>query len=268
MSAQATEFQAFTLDLGGARIAGQRAGAGPGMVLVHSLLADSSSFLPVAQRLAQSHDVVLLDLPGFGLSDPIDGGIEAMADRLAETVRALGLTEAPTLLGNGYGGFITLLCYIRHPGIARKLILADCGAVFSEPGRAAFRGMSANAREKGLAAISDVAMRRLFSPEFQALHPELIAERRARFLQTDLGTFHRACASLATLDLSASLPLVDVPAWVLAGALDEATPPAMSEALAAGLPRAQLKILPGCAHVPQLQAPEQFMQAIAQALSA
>jgi len=37
----------------------------------------------------------------------------------------------------------------------------------------------------------------------------------------------------------------------------------MSHELAAGLPDAQLKIIPGCAHVPQLQAPALFLAAIA-----
>ncbi|MFI4927917.1 MAG: alpha/beta fold hydrolase [Burkholderiales bacterium] len=37
----------------------------------------------------------------------------------------------------------------------------------------------------------------------------------------------------------------------------------MSRELAAGLPNARLQVLAGCAHVPQLQAPEQFLQAIA-----
>ena len=35
----------------------------------------------------------------------------------------------------------------------------------------------------------------------------------------------------------------------------------MSHELAAGLPNARLKIIPGCAHVPQLQSPEIFLEA-------
>ena len=53
-----------------------------------------------------------------------------------------------------------------------------------------------------------------------------------------------------------------MPVLVLVGEQDEATPPPMSVELAAGLPQAELVVLPGCAHVPQLQAPEQFMAAI------
>ena len=54
------------------------------------------------------------------------------------------------VLGNGYGGFVALQMAIRHPGIASKLVLADCGAAFSEPGREAFRNMAAASMAKGL----------------------------------------------------------------------------------------------------------------------
>jgi 3-oxoadipate enol-lactonase len=37
--------------------------------------------------------------------------------------------------------------------------------------------------------------------------------------------------------------------------------------LAAGLPQARLLIIPGCAHVPQLQAPKMFLAAIGDFLS-
>jgi 3-oxoadipate enol-lactonase len=67
---------------------------------------------------------------------------------------------------------------------------------------------------------------------------------------------------LASLDLRAELAAVKVPALVLVGEHDEATPPPMSRELAAGLPRAELKVIPGCAHVPQLQSPRQFLGAL------
>jgi len=53
-----------------------------------------------------------------------------------------------------------------------------------------------------------------------------------------------------------------VPALVLVGEHDEATPPPMSHELAAGLPHAYLEIIPGCAHVPQLQSPRLFLDVI------
>ena len=134
--------------------------------------------------------------------------------------------------------------------------------MFSEPGRAAFKGMSVAAKEKGLGAIADVAMRRLFAPEFQEKNPELIADRKQRFLTLDTETFHGACAALASLDIRDQLSKVTQPVLVMVGEMDEATPPPMSVELHAGLSNAKLNILPGLAHVPQLQAPVVFMNAI------
>jgi 3-oxoadipate enol-lactonase len=122
--------------------------------------------------------------------------------------------------------------------------------------------MAAASKAKGLAAITEVAMRRLFAPEFQAAHPDLMADRRAAFLRTDRGVFEVACAALAELDLRSELGKVRMPVLVLVGEHDEATPPPMSQELAALLPNARLKIIPGCAHVPQLQSPEVFLDAI------
>lgn len=256
------QFKDITIEAGGKRLDARAGGSGTPIILFHSLLADRTSWDGITGALAATHRVIVLDLPGFGASVPVGSRLEDIADHIAAGIAALGLEEKPILLGNGYGGFIALMTAIRHPGIASRLVLADCGACFSEPGRAAFRGMSAAAKEKGLGAIADVAMRRLFAPEFQAQNPALIAQRKERFLAVDAATFHGACDALATLDVRDKLAAVQVPVLVLVGAQDEATPPPMARELAAGLPDAKLVELPGLAHVPQLQAPEVFLQAI------
>jgi 3-oxoadipate enol-lactonase len=257
-----SEFNDVSVTVGAKRLSARIAGSGTPIVLFHSLLADQSSFDPIAQVLAQTHQVIVLSLPGFGDSDFVGSSLESIADHIAAGIAALGLKQPPILLGNGYGGFVALLTAIRHPGLASRLVLADCGAAFSEPGRAAFRGMSSAAREKGLDAIADVAMRRLLSPEFQQQNPALIEERKKRFLAVDPQTFHGACEALAALDLRPQLSAVTVPALILVGEQDEATPPPMSHELCAGLPNATLVVLAGCAHVPQLQAPGVFMATI------
>ncbi len=256
------EFKDVSVAVGTKRLSARIAGSGTPIVLFHSLLADQSSFDPISQVLEKTHQVVVLSLPGFDNSDFVGSSLDTIADHIAAGITALGLKQKPIFLGNGYGGFIALLAAIRHPGLPSRLVLADCGAAFSEPGRAALRGMSAAAREKGLGAIADVAMRRLFAPEFQQQHPALIEDRKKRFLAVDPQTFHGACDALASLDLRQQLSAVTVPALILVGEQDEATPPPMSHELCAGLANAKLVLLAGCAHVPQLQAPEVFMDAI------
>ena len=257
-----TAFKTLSLNTGGKRLSAQVGGHGVPIVLFHSLLADQSSFDLIAQPLAKTHQVVVLSLPGFEGSDFVGSSLDVIADHMAAGIKALDLKQAPIFLGNGYGGFVALMTAIRHPQLASRLVLADCGAAFSDQGRAAFKGMSAAAKDKGLGAIADVAMRRLFSPEFQQQNPALTEARKVRFLAIDPQTFHGACEALATLDLRPQLSGVTLPVLVLVGEQDEATPPPMSVELNAGLPNAKLVVLPGLAHVPQLQAPEVFLAAI------
>jgi len=241
---------------------GQGSGNLPVLFLLHSLLSDRASFDAVVPRLSQSHRVIVPELPGFGGSKTVGGGLAAVADRMAEAVKDAASGSETIVLGNGYGGFVALQMAIRHPGIASQLVLADCGAAFSDSGRQAFRNMAAVSKAKGLSAITDVAMRRLFAPEFQAQHPDLMRDRREAFLRTDPEVLQAACTALAALDLRGELSKVKVPVLVLVGEHDEATPPPMSHELAALLPNARLKVISGCAHVPQLQAPETFLDAI------
>jgi 3-oxoadipate enol-lactonase len=239
-----------------------QAGNGPPLVLLHSLLSDRASFDRIVPELSKSFRVIVPELPGFGESQDVSGGLAAVADRMAGAIDDCADGEDVIVLGNGYGGFVTLQMAIRHPNIATKLILADCGAAFSAAGREAFRNMAAASKAKGLSAITDVAMRRLFAPEFQAENPDLMRDRREAFLKTDPDVFRAACDALAELDLRPQLGQVKVPVLVVVGEHDEATPPPMSHEIAAGLPHARLKIIPGCAHVPQLQAPATFLAAI------
>lgn len=239
-----------------------QSGEGTPLFLFHSLLSDRASFDAIVPTLAKSFRTIVPELPGFGRSRAVEGGLAAVADRMAEAVRDATGGAPAIVLGNGYGGFVALQMAIRHPDIASKLVLADSGAAFSEAGREQFRTMAKVSREKGLEAITDVAMRRLFALEFQEQHPELMKDRRAAFLRTDPDVFRAACDALASLDLRSELGGVKVPVLVMVGEHDEATPPPMSHELAGGLPRAELRILTGCAHVPQLQSPQQFLEAL------
>ncbi len=242
-------------------------GKGHPLVLLHSLLADRGSFERVRSRLARQFRVIILDLPGFGGSTPVTGGLRNVAETVFAALQVVAAGEKPVVLGNGFGGFIALQMAIGHPGFAAALVLADSGAAFSEPGRAAFRAMASAASARGLEAVVETAMRRLFAPSFQAENPALMAERKEAFLRTDAGVFQAACHALATLDIREEVGSIALPCLVLVGEEDEATPPPMSIELASLLPNARLEVLAGCAHVPPLQKPDLFLDLIAETLA-
>lgn len=233
-----------------------RRGDGPPIWLFHSLLADAGSCAPLADRLEADFEVFLPDLPGFGGSPACGPALGEVADRMAQAIRAA--SGPATLFGNGYGGFVALTLAVRHPDLVMRLVLAGTAATFPEAGAAQFRGMQAGARNKGLVAIADVAMLRLFPAEVQARLPAIMAERRTRFVATDVDVFAGACAELAGLDLRDQAPSLAMPALLMAGDQDQATPAPLAEELAHLMPNARFKLLDGCAHLPQLQDPDRI----------
>jgi len=62
--------------------------------------------------------------------------------------------------------------------------------------------------------------------------------------------------------LAARLPLVEAPAAVLTGALDFVLPPRVGRALAAELPRAELRVIPDAGHVMPVEAPDAVADAV------
>jgi pimeloyl-ACP methyl ester carboxylesterase len=88
-----------------------RRGSGEPLVLVHGLGSQWQSWTPQLDRLAAEHDVVALDLPGFGGSPPLPAGVRPTVDRLTravlELMDELGL-DRPHVAGFSLGGGIAL----------------------------------------------------------------------------------------------------------------------------------------------------------------
>src|SRR5487761_63925 len=238
-------------------------GSGRALVLLHSLLSDRSAFDRVAPRLAGERRVLLVDLPGFGKSAPAGPLLENFADRIAENFVRLGLNPADTdVLGNGFGGFVAVALAVRHGRKFDKLVLVDTGAAIPDSGKPAFHKMAALVESGGMAAVLDAALARMFPPDFLADHPDVAEERRAALRRMNPERFAAACRALAALDLRAEIKSIRNPTLVVVGLKDTATPPALSHALAATVPGAQLVELPHCGHSPHIQDPDGFWNAV------
>ncbi|HWI80346.1 MAG TPA: alpha/beta hydrolase, partial [Ramlibacter sp.] len=98
------QFNDISVSVAGKRLGARIAGSGTPIVLFHSLLADQSSFDRIVPPLADSHQVIVLSLPGFGASDPVGSDLAAIADHIASAIAEMKLKQKPILLGNGYGG--------------------------------------------------------------------------------------------------------------------------------------------------------------------
>src|SRR2546423_1572190 len=99
-----------------------RAGRGDPLVLIHGIGLYWGVWEPVLPQLAAGHDVIALDLPGFGGSDPLPEAqaptVEALADAVAAFLAGLGI-ERPHVAGNSLGGGIAL--ELARTGRARSV---------------------------------------------------------------------------------------------------------------------------------------------------
>jgi pimeloyl-ACP methyl ester carboxylesterase len=246
----------------GASLDVEQAGSGRDLVLLHSLLTDRSAFDLVVPELAKTRRLTLVNLPGYGASSPAGEDVESYSDRLAGLFGALGLPHETDVLGNGFGGFIAVALAARHGAKFDRLIIADALVSFPEPAKMPLRNLAARVAQEGMAGALDVAIQRMFPETFTAAHPGIVAERKHALQRADPACFRTACLALARLDLAPVLKLIRNPTLVMAGALDQTTPPALARELAAGISGATFLEIPGCGHCPQIESPRAFVDAV------
>ena len=251
------------ISVGHGTLTAVRTGKGADLVLLHSLLADRHAFDPVLPALAARHRVTLFNLPGFHGSQPtllalMDAYVACLEDGFDE----LKIGRDAILIGNGFGGTVALAFAFAHPERIAKLVISDAAAAFPPEGRQAFAVMAEKVAAGGLGAVAEIAAKRVFSPAYLAAHPEAIGERKKVLMGIEPKAFLSACKILQETDLMPELAKIKMPTLVVCGEFDQATPPALTKAVADKIDRARYIELPGCGHCPPLEQPQQFLAAI------
>jgi pimeloyl-ACP methyl ester carboxylesterase len=252
------------VEVEGLRIAYERAGAGPPLVLLHGYVGDGpTTWRRQLEGLCDQFTVVAWDAPGAGGSaDPPESfGLAGYADCLAGFIRRLGL-EGPHVAGLSFGGILALALYGRHPAIPATLVLAS-----------AYAGW-------GGSLPADVAEQRLqqalrlseLSPEefVGTLLPTMFSEATPREAVEAFGAsmlgFHpagfRAMARASAENLRDVLAHIKAPTLLAYGDWDARAPLTVAEDLHAAIPGSTLVVLPGAGHVSNVEAPEEFNRAV------
>ena len=107
------------------RIHVRRAGAGPALLMVHGLIADSTNWALNVPALTGLRTVYALDLMNMGQSARVagaDAGLAATADWLGRVMDGLGLEKAD-LVGSSHGGAVCLMFAALHGSRVRSLVL-------------------------------------------------------------------------------------------------------------------------------------------------
>jgi cation diffusion facilitator CzcD-associated flavoprotein CzcO/NAD(P)-dependent dehydrogenase (short-subunit alcohol dehydrogenase family)/pimeloyl-ACP methyl ester carboxylesterase len=252
-----------------ATISFERRGAGEPLVLLHGIGHRWQAWLPVMDRLARHHEVIAIDMPGFGASPlPLQGrarSVSELVEAVQEQLAALGL-ERPHLAGNSLGGAVAL--ELACAGAAASVTaLAPAGFCTPAEARRAFavlttlrtgtfspqpalRWAASHAWVRDLALGTLVAEPSRLDPD--RLVGDSVSMRQGKgYLPIGWGLRRYTFAGSP-----------DVPVTVAWGERDRILRPAQAQRARSVLPAARHVSLPGCGHVPMSDAPELVAQVI------
>lgn len=250
------------------------------VVLFHGTAAWSELWRHTIPPLAAAgFHVIALDLPPFGFSDrPGSYTRQDQAARVNDVL--IHLKAAPAIIvGHSFGAGAATELVMRYPDRARALVLVDAAlGLTAPPSDAPWVIQPRWIREVlvSLTITNPVATQALLKfliakkeralPEFVAILQRPTTQRDstpdiADWLHYFLGADRNAVSADRTAYVRTTLPTV-----VLWGNQDTITPIDQAADLLTLLPQASLTVLPGLGHIPQIEDPALFNDALLKSL--
>ena len=243
-----------------------RGGIGPPLLLLHGLGLSRRCWWPVRGPLEHHHDVVAVDLPGFGESAPLpEGDIPTptrLADVLEQDIDRLDLA-APAVVGNSLGGWVAL--ELARRGRASRAVAIAPSGLETPPERSYVIALNELMRARARLSVpfarqlsaSPVARAVLFgglrSRPWRVSPPE--GERDLHEFGCSPGFQPALRASVGTR-LPAGLSTIRVPVRIAYGTVDFMLGALTAPRFAAAIHGAELIPLRGLGHVPMLDDPD------------
>jgi pimeloyl-ACP methyl ester carboxylesterase len=258
------------MDVDGGKLYYEMAGTGTPLVLTHAGFVDSGMWDAQWEVFSRSHRVIRYDMRGYGRSSLAQGPV-CRRDDLYRLLQQLGVQQA-VLVGCSMGGEAALDLALEHSEMAAGLVLVSTvpsGFQFQGAPPANLLEMMAAVQQSDLDRASDLQIRIWVDGPFR--QPEQVdtrlRQRAARMNRISLAneTWQRA-------DIKPLRPLVPpavqrldqvrVPTLIVAGALDNPEVLRASDLMQTEIRGAQKVILPDSAHVPNMEKPAEFNQAV------
>lgn len=242
----------------------ERRGSGSPLVLLHGIGHRWQAWEPVLDVLAEFHDVIAVDLPGFGRSPLPDGTPPASMDAMvAEVARwlidDLGV-ERPHVAGNSLGGAVALEL-AKADLVASATALAPAGFFRGWEIRWALTALrwlrlATHLPEPLLRLAADVPALRALSFGLLVAHPSQLTAEAAfgdALALRDAPAFRSVAKAGAHYEFRGRPRVPITIAW---GTRDRILLPRQASRAAQRLPAARHVSLPGCGHVPMSDAPD------------
>ncbi len=249
------------VDTGLGRIRLQVGGSGTPILLWPSLLMTGDMWHGVAADLIDRHQVVLIDPPGQGGSQPLTDlfSFDDCARCVVDILDGLGIERAH-FVGNSWGGMIGGTFAATHPQRIGRAVLMNCTA-----GRASLRQKIEFAMllqvarwrgEIGPPLIRSV-LKAFLGPTTFRERPDVVAHVRSAMPLVNVSSVSWAVKSVVPRrpDQRELLSGIRTPVLVVGGAEDSTFPPRDAIAMADAIPNSSVRVLDGVAHLAGLENP-------------
>jgi pimeloyl-ACP methyl ester carboxylesterase len=252
-------------------LAFERHGSGEPLVLVHGVTHRRQAWYPVLDQLAEHREVVLVDLPGHGQSEPFCPGERSVTEAISALFREFladqGLVR-PHVAGYSLGGRVALEAGAR--GDARSVVAFSPAGFWRTDAefaytRRIFTSAAALVERLGPRAerLSRSRAGRKLMYGILMSHPGRVDADHAL---GDVRAFEYALPALKAL-LDAATPFTDdippeVPVTIAWAARDLVLPPWQAEVAKQVVPQAEHVMMRGVGHVPMWDAPDFVSQII------
>lgn len=240
--------------------------SGPTLLLIHGFPLNSSLWEPQLEDLSDAARLLAPDLRGFGLSgnsnEPYT--VALMADDCMGLLDALGVQEPVVVCGHSMGGYIAFEFYRRfRDWVAGMILISTRPGADTPAGQTGREQMAQKAREEGPEAIAAAMLPKLLAPETYNRDEDLVAFVRDMM---ESATVDGIVGSLMAMkdrpDSTELLAEIDVPTLIIHGDEDQIVPFEEAEKMRDAIPRAELVLVPGAGHLPNLEQAEGFNEAV------
>lgn len=239
----------------------QGPGGAPVIALIHGLGLTRATWHGMAPALAQEYQVLSYDLVGHGESAlPRETpSLTVFSEQLVGLMDHLGITSVAAV-GFSLGGMINRRLAMDHPDRVWALGILNSPHERGDEQQALVEQRAKDTTEGGAAATIEATLARWFTPGFLASDPGLVDTVRQGVLANDPAAYAACRWVLAhgVRELIRPRQPITTPSLVMTCENDTGSSPAMSHAIAAEIPGAACKIVPGLQHMGLVERPDLF----------
>jgi pimeloyl-ACP methyl ester carboxylesterase len=238
----------------------------PALLLIHGFPLSSQMWEPQLEDLAEFVRVIAPDLRGHGQSDSVPGPytITQLADDCADLLGHLNVATPFVVCGLSMGGYIALEFYRRYSEQVAGLILASTRAgADSEAGKEGRDKAAELAKNEGATAVSSGMLPKMLAPQNYEADDELVEYVEDVMSTASLNGVVGALAAMRDrIDSTPTLGEIEVPVLIIHGADDKLIPVSEAELMHKAIPNSELVIIPDSGHLPNLEQPDMFNDAV------